>query len=212
MIVWSSTLFGARFSIDSSILENTLARRASIIRYVFFFFSFLFEILKYSLSLFLSLCLPPSHTNLTTFFPVNHSLPNERTNVRTHFGPRRASSLLLLLFFFSLYFKSDLPKYVRTVTFSCALHLRIYIYIYIICIYICIYIYIICIYYFAVGTLCFFFSLTNTIALYKTRIYKMIDLYSINRFPLFLPIFIIFLFFFFNVLVSSFLFHLFRLV
>ena len=41
----------------------------------------------------------------------------------------------------------------------------------------------------------FFFSLTNTIALYKTRIYKMIDLYSINRFPLFLPIFIIFLFF-----------------
>ena len=101
MIVWSSTLFGARFSIDSSILENTLARRASIIRYVFFFFSFLFEILKYSLSLSLSLslCLPPSHTNLTTFFPVNHSLPNERTNVRTHFGPRRASSLLLLLFF-----------------------------------------------------------------------------------------------------------------
>ena len=144
MIVWSSTLFGARFSIDSSILENTLARRASIIRYVFFFFSFLFEILKYSLSLSLSLslCLPPSHTNLTTFFPVNHSLPNERTNVRTHFGPRRASSLLLLLFFFSLYFKSDLPKYVRTVTFSCALHLRIYIYIYIICIYIYVYIYI----------------------------------------------------------------------
>lgn len=37
-----------------------------------------------------------------------------------------------------------------------------------------------------------FFLLTNTIALYKTRIYKMINLYSINRFLFFSSYFFFF--------------------
>lgn len=68
---------------------------------------------------------------------------NERTNERMNewtyaywvflTSPTFFQSTLVFFFFF-LYFKSNLPKYVRTVTFSCALHLHIYI-IYIICVY-----------------------------------------------------------------------------
>lgn len=81
--------------------------------------------------------LPVSNTRYRT---------NERTNERTYVltsVPRRASPVyFIFLFFFLLYFKSDLPKYVRTVTFSCALHfLRIYILcIYIMYVYIYVYI------------------------------------------------------------------------
>lgn len=58
---------------------------------------------------------------------------NERTNMRNSLPVLRRASPVYFYFVKPLYFKSDfssffLPKYVRTVTFSCALHFCIYIF------------------------------------------------------------------------------------
>lgn len=118
---------------------------------------------------------------------------SERTNERTyvlHFGPR--TCLQSTLFFIIL-----LSPYTLKVIYlnMCEQsHSRVH--------YICVYIFIYNMYILLRGRyslfLCYHFFLTNTIALYKTRIYKMIDLYSINRFLFFRIFFfsMVFLFFF----------------